>query len=231
MENGSSLSIKMWAEEDRPREKLLLKGKQALSDAELVAILIASGNENETAVELSKKILASVSNNLNELGKLDVEALKKFKGIGEAKALSIIAALELGRRRQASDALEKPVVNTPEKAYNLLLPYLADLPHESFVVLHLNPKQQCNAIQVLSSGGISGTVVDVRLLLKAAIEKLSSAIIIAHNHPSGNPLPSHPDIQITNQIRQLCTLLGIELNDHIIVGNNTFYSFKDNGKL
>jgi len=226
-----SLSIKAWAEEDRPREKLLLKGKSALSDAELLAIIISSGNEKETAVDLAKRILSSAGNNLNELGRLDIEALKKFKGIGEAKAISIVAALEIGRRRQASSPEEKPIVLSSRQAYNVLQAELADLPFEAFVILHLNRRKQLIGKQQVSIGGIAGTVVDKRIILKSAIEKLSSSIIIAHNHPSGNLNPSEQDIKITKELKQACALVDIILDDHLIIGNGNYYSFTDEGRL
>ncbi len=227
----TSFSIKAWAEEDRPREKLLLKGKAALSDAELIAIIIGSGNEKETAVDVAKRILSSVGNNLNELGRLDVEALKKFKGIGEAKAISIIAALEIGRRRQASSPEEKPVINSSKQAYNILQVELADLPFEAFFILHLNRRKLLIGKQQVSTGGVSGTVVDKRIILKSAIEKLSTSIIIAHNHPSGNVTPSEQDIKITRELKQACSLVEIVLDDHLIIGNGNYYSFSDEGKL
>jgi DNA repair protein RadC len=226
-----SLSIKAWAEEDRPREKLLLKGKSALSDAELLAIIISSGNEKETAVDLAKRILSSAGNNLNELGRLDIETLKKFKGIGEAKAISIVAALEIGRRRQASSPEEKPIVLSSRQAYNVLQAELADLPFEAFVILHLNRRKQLIGKQQVSIGGIAGTVVDKRIILKSAIEKLSSSIIIAHNHPSGNLNPSEQDIKITKELKQACALVDIILDDHLIIGNGNYYSFTDEGRL
>jgi DNA repair protein RadC len=226
-----SLSIKAWAEEDRPREKLLLKGKSALSDAELLAIIISSGNEKETAVDLAKRILSSAGNNLNELGRLDIEALKKFKGIGEAKAISIVAALEIGRRRQASSPEEKPIVLSSRQAYNVLQAELADLPFEAFVILHLNRRKQLIGKQQVSIGGIAGTVVDKRIILKSAIEKLSSSIIIAHNHPSGNLNPSEQDVKITKELKQACALVDIILDDHLIIGNGNYYSFTDEGRL
>lgn len=226
-----SLSIKAWAEEDRPREKLLLKGKSALSDAELIAIIISSGNDKESAVDLSKRILTAYGNNLNELGKADIEALKKFKGIGEAKAISIAAALELGRRRQAATPLAKPIITSSSKAFDVLQADLADLPFEAFVLLHLNRRKELIGKQTLSIGGVAGTVVDNRIILKAAIEKLSSSIIVAHNHPSGNLNPSQHDIKITDTLKKACDLIDIQLDDHIIVGNGDYYSFRDEGRL
>lgn len=233
MENStsSSLGIKSWAEADRPREKLLLKGKAALSDAELLAIILGSGNESETAVDVAKKLLHSVHNSLLELGKKDINALKKFKGIGDAKAISIIAAMELGRRRQAENALQKSVIQSSKAAYEILLPDLADLPHEVFMVLFLNRRNELISKVQMSSGGVSGTVVDTKMILKEAIQNLSSSIILAHNHPSGNITPSEQDKRITKQLKEACKLIDVNLNDHIIVGNQNYFSFLDNDLL
>lgn len=233
MENSTSsnLGIKSWAEADRPREKLLLKGKAALSDAELLAIILGSGNESETAVDVAKKLLHSVENSLVELGKKDINALKKFKGIGDAKAISIIATMELGRRRQAENALQKSMIQSSKAAYEVLLPHLADLHHEVFMVLFLNRRNELISKVQMSSGGVSGTVVDTKMILKEAIQKLSSSIILAHNHPSGNISPSEQDKKITKQLKEACKLIDVNLNDHIIVGNQNYFSFLDNGLL
>jgi DNA repair protein RadC len=225
------LNIKAWAEEDRPREKLLLKGKAALSNAELIAILIGSGNSKESAVDLSKRILDSVGNNLNELGKLSVNDLEKFKGIGEAKAISIIAAMELGRRRQSSEVAEKAPIKSSRDGYNFALQHLADLPYEAFLVMYTNRANKIIHHQILSQGGVSGTIVDIRLILKIAIEKLASGIFVAHNHPSGKLNPSPADEKITKQLHEAARLMDIILLDHIIVGDNDYYSFSDEGKL
>jgi DNA repair protein RadC len=230
-EERSPFGIKQWAEEDRPREKLMLKGKNALSDAELIAILISSGNDEESAVGLSRRILEGSQNNLLELAKLNVNDLKKFRGIGEAKALSIIAALELGRRRQRSSALEKPILTTTVQAYDYIQASLSDLGHEEFVVVYLNKAMKVLAHDTLSRGGIAGTVVDVRIVIKSALEKLASSIIVAHNHPSGNLKPSAMDIDMTKKLKAACAIMDIELRDHLIVGHNTYYSFLDNGML
>jgi DNA repair protein RadC len=230
-EERSNIGIKQWAEEDRPREKLLLKGRSALSDAELIAILISSGNDEESAVDLAKRILDSSHNNLLELSKLSVNDLKKFRGIGEAKALSIIAALELGKRRQRSSAMEKPVIRSSAQAYDYIQASLADLAHEEFVVLYLNKSLKVISHDTLSRGGISGTVADVKMILKAAIEKLASHIIVAHNHPSGNLKPSHQDIELTKKLQEACKLIDLSLNDHLIIGDNDYYSFADHGMM
>ncbi|HEY0262363.1 MAG TPA: DNA repair protein RadC [Chitinophagales bacterium] len=226
-----SLTIKSWAEEDRPREKLLAKGRHALSDSELIAILIGSGNNEETAVDLSKRILRAGNNNLNELGKLSVNDLKQFKGIGEAKAISIIAALELGRRRQSSEALEKPKLLSSKDSFHFAQQFLADLPHEKFLLICLNTRNQILHHEILSSGGVSGTVVDLRMVLKIAIEKLASGIIVAHNHPSGNVRPSLEDDKLTKQLKEAAKLMNILLQDHLIIGNGTYFSFADERKL
>ena len=231
MDSDKNLNIKAWAEEDRPREKLLLKGKSALSNAELIAILIGSGNSKESAVDLSKRILDSVGNNLNELGKLSVNDLEKFKGIGEAKAISIIAAMELGRRRQSSEVAEKAPIKSSRDGYNFALQHLADLPYEAFLVMYTNRANKIIHHQILSQGGVSGTIVDIRLILKIAIEKLASGIFVAHNHPSGKLNPSPADEKITKQLHEAARLMDIILLDHIIVGDNDYYSFSDEGKL
>jgi DNA repair protein RadC len=230
-EDKLNLGIKQWAEEDRPREKLLLKGRTALSDAELIAILISSGNDEESAVDLSKRILDASHNNLLELSKLSVNDLKKFRGIGEAKALSIIAALELGKRRQRSSAMEKPIILSSAKAFDYIQASLSDLAHEEFVVLYLNKALKVITHDTLSRGGISGTVADIKIILKSAIEKLATYIIVAHNHPSGNLKPSHQDIELTKKLQEGCKLVDIILNDHLIIGDNEYYSFADHGMM
>jgi DNA repair protein RadC len=225
------ISIKNLAEDDRPREKLLTKGKQALSDAELIAILITSGSRNETAVQLSLRILASYSNNLNELAKLSINDLKKFKGIGEAKAITIIAALELGRRRKEVDVQKQDVVKTSKDAYAHIAPKLSDLPHEEFWILLLNRNNKIIRTELVGRGGVSGTVADVRLILKSAVEHLASSIVLSHNHPSGNLQPSKEDINLTQKVKQAATLFDIQVIDHIIVGDANYYSFADEGLL
>jgi DNA repair protein RadC len=230
-EEKLNLGIKQWAEEDRPREKLLLKGRSALSDAELIAILISSGNDEESAVDLGRRILDASQNNLLELSKLTVNDLKKFRGIGEAKALTIIAALELGKRRQRSSALEKPTIRSSAQAYDYIQASLSDLAHEEFLVLFMNKAMKPISHEVLSRGGVSGTVTDIKIILKYAIEKLSPCILVAHNHPSGNLKPSHADITMTKQLKDSCKLMDIHLYDHIIIGHNAYYSFLDEGVL
>ncbi len=231
MENYSSLTIKDWAVEDRPREKLLKKGVQNLSDAEIIAILIGSGSRNESAVELSKKILKSANNNLNELGKLNISDLTKMKGIGEAKAITIIAALELGRRRKVSEIITKKKITQSNDIFELFQPILGDLPHEEFWILLLNRSNRIIEKVKISQGGVSGTVIDTKLILKQAIEKLASSIILCHNHPSGNRNPSNADDAITEKLRNGASLLDIQVLDHIIVADVNYFSYADEGKF
>ncbi len=231
-EPNENITIKSLAEEDRPREKLMLKGRSALTDAELIAILIGSGNTKETAVQLSQRILASVNHNLNELGKLTINDLTKFKGIGEAKAISIIAAAELGRRRKESDINQKTKIKSSNDAFQELLPDLSDLAHEEFWILLLNRANEVLAKINVSKGGTTGTVVDGKIIMKHAIEMpRCCGIVLAHNHPSGNLRPSEADIKITHKLREIAAFIDINLVDHIIVGENAYYSFADEGML
>ena len=224
---NQNLNIKAWAEADRPREKLALKGKSVLSDAELVAILIGSGNRNETAVELSKKILASINNDLNQLGKLSIADLIQFNGIGEAKAISIIAALELGRRRKTADVDKRSKVKSSRDAYNSISPLLSDLPHEEFWVIYLNRNNEILKQENISKGGVSGTIADSKIIFKRAIEALASAMILCHNHPSGNLNPSNADIQLTKKLKEAGSMLDIPVLDHLIIGEKDYFSFAD----
>ncbi|MFT4222769.1 RadC family protein [Dysgonomonas sp.] len=232
MENKTKLNIKDLAEEDRPREKMLLKGVGSLSDAELLGILIASGNKDETAVELAQRILHSVSNNLNTLGKLTIKDLiKNFKGIGEAKAITIIAALELGRRRKLSEAEVQPQITSSENVFQILHPVLADLKHEEVWALLLNRANKVMKKIQVSKGGITGTVVDIRMIMKEAIDSLASAIILCHNHPSGNANPSGDDNNITRKLKEAGQILDIKLLDHVIICDHSYYSYADKGHL
>ena len=224
-------TIKSWAEEDRPREKLMLKGKSSLSDAELIGILIGSGNADENAVELSQKILDSVAKNLTELGKSSVDDLQKFKGIGEAKAITIVAALELGRRRQFSDNTQRTQIKGARDAYEFILPDLIDLNHEQFWVIILNRAHHILHKICISTGGVSGTVVDAKMVFKPAIDKLASSIILVHNHPSGNLQPSQQDLDLTKKLKKAGEVLDVSVIDHIIVTNGSFYSFAEEGVL
>lgn len=226
-----NLNIKSWAEEDRPREKLSLKGKGALSDAELIAILIGSGNKEDTAVELSKKILASINNDLNQLGKLTINDLTQFNGIGEAKAISIIAALELGRRRKEAVSEKKPIINSSQKAYDSMSAILSDLPHEEFWAIYLNRRNELIKKVFISKGGVAGTVADTKIIFKHALELLASAIILFHNHPSGNLKPSEADIQLTKKLKETGNIMDVLVVDHIIVGEKNYFSFADEGTL
>jgi len=226
-----SFGIKSWAEDDRPREKLIGKGRQVLSDAELIAILIGSGNRDDTAVELSKKILASTGNNLNELGKLSISDLTKFKGIGEAKAISIVAALELGRRRRETETVKRDKITCSKDVFEIMKQIMLDLPHEEFWLLVLNRSNAVIKKELISRGGVAGTVVDTKIIFKTAIENLASSIIISHNHPSGNLKPSDADIKITKSIKDAGKIMDIPLFDHVIVTDSGYYSFNDEGML
>lgn len=230
MEENTPFSIKYWAEDDKPREKLMLKGKAALSDAELIAILIGSGNRNESAVDLSKRILASVEN-LNALGKMSLQQLTTFKGIGEAKAISIIAAMELGRRRRSEEAVELTKITSSKIAFEIMQPIIGELPHEEFWILYLNNSNKVIYKSQLSKGGITGTVVDIRLIFKVALEQNATGIILSHNHPSGVLIPSEADKQVTRDVKSAGNNLDIKVLDHIIVTEKSYYSFADNDLL
>jgi DNA repair protein RadC len=228
MEN---LTIKSWAEDDKPREKLMLKGKSALSDAELIAILIGSGSRNETAVDLSKRILSSVENNFNGLGKLSVDQLCKFKGIGEAKAIAIVAAMEVARRRRMEEVPELVVINTSKIVFNLMQPIIGELPYEEFWVLYVNNSNKLIYKTQISKGGITGTSVDKRIIFKIGFEQNAVGMILVHNHPSGKLQPSEADIAVTKDIQQAGKLLEIIVLDHIIITESSYYSFKDHTKI
>ena len=226
-----NMTIKMWAKEDRPREKMLIKGRAVLSDSELVALLIGSGNKRQSAVDLSKEILKSVDNNLGKLSKLTVKELMKFEGVGEAKAISVAAALELGRRKRAEGIKGECRITTSRDVYELMLGYFEDLPHEEFWVVLLNRGNIVLDKRSISRGGVSGTVADPKIIFKLAIEHLASAIILCHNHPSGNLCPSEADIQLTEQMVKSGNMLGIPVLDHLIVTDKGFYSFTDEGAI
>jgi DNA repair protein RadC len=222
-----SFPIKSWAEDDKPREKLMNKGKTALSDAELIAILIGSGSRNESAVQLSKKILASVDNNLNALGKLTIPQLITFKGIGEAKAITILAATELGRRRRAEETIELKKITSSKEVFHLMQPIIGELSHEEFWVLYLNNANKVIYKSQISKGGITGTVADTRIIFKIALEQNAVGLILTHNHPSGNLKPSDADISITKKLKTAARQLDFTILDHIIITENGHYSFKD----
>ncbi len=227
----NKLSIKAWAEDDRPREKLLYKGRSSLSDAELIAILIGSGNRELSAVELSKNILASAKFDLSELSKFGTNELMRFKGIGEAKAISIVAALELGRRRKDTTSIEKAKITSSRAAFNVIYPKLADLPHEEFWVILLNRGNKVLRLENISRGGVSGTVADAKLIFKAALDRLACSVILAHNHPSGNLKPSDADVHLTQKLVKAGKTLDIAILDHLIIGDNSYYSFADEGQM
>lgn len=230
MQKNRPPSIKNWAEDDKPREKLKLKGKDALSNAELIAILIGSGNQTENAVALSKRILASVDN-LNALGKLSTEQLIAFNGIGEAKAITIIAAMELGRRRRTEEALPLKKITSSKFVFEIMQPIIGELSHEEFWILYLNNSNKVVYKYQLSKGGLTGTIVDIRLVFKVAIEQSATGIILVHNHPSGTLYPSEADRQITKKLKTAGENLDIRVLDHLIITENSYYSFGDDGIL
>ncbi len=230
-EDNTSFSIKNWKEEDRPREKLTLKGTQALSDAELIAILIGSGNRNESAVELAKKILHFYKNDLNRLARTSILELQKFKGIGQAKAIAILTALELGKRQRLAKALTIPKITCSKDAFEILNPIIGDLAHEEFWVLYLNNSNKVVHKTMISKGGLTGTLVDLRVLFKKGLELLATAIVIAHNHPSGKLNPSNADKQITLKIKSAADTLDIKILDHLIITQKAYFSFADEGIL
>ncbi|MDO8317107.1 MAG: DNA repair protein RadC [Flavobacterium sp.] len=229
MSENSFFPITNWSEDDKPREKLMLKGKSVLSDAELIAILIGSGSRSESAVDLSKRILASVDNNLNALGKLSLSQLMQFKGIGEAKAISIIAALELGRRRRGEDALELKKITSSKIIFEIMQPIIGELPHEEFWIIYMNNSNKVISKSQLSKGGITGTLVDVRIVFKTALEMGATALILCHNHPSGTLIPSDADKQITRKLKLAGDSLEIKVLDHLIVTETSYFSFADEG--
>ena len=230
MEN-THFGIKFWAEDDRPREKLLLKGKDALSDAELIAILIGSGSRNESAVNLSKRILLSVDNNLNTLGKSNLNQLMSFKGIGEAKAIAIVAAMELGRSSRLEEAKVLVKVTYSKIVFNHMQPIIGELPHEEFWVLCLNNSNKITYKFQLSKGGITGTIVDLRLIFKILFEQNATAFILVHNHPSGSLFPSEADKNLTRKVKTAAQQLDFALLDHLIITEQAYFSFADEGIL
>ena len=232
MENTlSSLSIKHWAEDERPREKLLIKGAQSLTDSELLAILISTGTKDKSALELAREVLSAGKNNLSELGKISIHDLKKIKGIGSAKAVTIAACLELGRRRQSTLALEKTVIRRSSDIADFLLSQLKDLDHEVFAVVFLNRANKINHFKIISRGGITGTVADPRIILKIALEFGAVSMVLSHNHPSGNLKPSLADQDLTHKIKEASKYFDIKVMDHIIVSDEGYFSFADEGIL
>jgi len=229
--NKPSTSIKNWSVDDRPREKLLGKGAATLSNSELIAILINKGSRDKSAVDLAKEILKLGSDNLNELGKLTLKDLQCVKGIGEAKAITIAAALELGRRRQVAATLDKPIVQSSKDIAQYLKAMLKDLTYEVFAVLFLNRANKINHFEIISRGGITGTVADPRIILKKALEEEATSIVLSHNHPSGSLKPSRADEELTKKIREAARYFDIKVIDHIIVSEEGYYSFADDGLM
>lgn len=232
MKEHKNTSIKNWDnEEDRPREKLSLRGKQSLSNAELIAILLNSGNKDESAIELAQRILNSADNNLITLSRLSISELKRFKGVGEAKAVSIAAAMELGRRRREAEVKQRKNITSPKDVFEIFQPNLADCPFEEFWIMLLNRANRIIGKFQISQGGVSGTIADPKRIFQLALENLASSIILCHNHPSGNIQPSKEDIKLTDKIFEGAKILDIKLLDHIIVGDEEYYSFADNRQL
>lgn len=227
----NKLVIREWAESDRPREKLLEQGRRALTDAELLAILIGSGSREETAVELCRRLLSGVANSLDKLSKMEVSDLRQYKGIGEAKAITIIAALELGRRRKESDQESQLILNSSKRVFEYFKEYLQDLPHEEFWVLYLNTACKVLDKQLIGRGGNDFTPVDVRIILRYALQNKANSIILIHNHPSGTLHPSHADKQITKKICDASHVMDIRVNDHVIFTDNNYFSFRDEGLM
>ncbi len=228
---GEFTPVKAWAEDDRPREKLIHKGKSALSDAELLAILMNTGTRNETVVDLAKRILGSVNHDLVALSRMSIKDLMQFKGVGEAKAVTLAAALELGRRRRESEAAQKVKINSSRDAFEYLAPALSDLNHEEFWILLLNRANKVIGKQRIGVGGFTGTVADPRLIFKTALESSAVAIILGHNHPSGNLKPSPEDLALTKKLSEAGKFLDIHILDHLIIGETGYYSFADEGRL
>lgn len=225
------LAIRQWAEEDRPREKLLLKGKSSLSDAELIGILLGSGTTTVSAVDLAKQILAASDNDLHNLAKKSIKDLMKFKGIGEAKAIAIVSALELGRRRRDAEPQKKPKIKSSHQAYDYMNSELADLPHEEFWVILLKRNNEVIGKERVGIGGLSGTIADPKIIFKKALEALAGGIILVHNHPSGNKQPSESDILLTRKLKSAGELLEIPIHDHIIFTDRDYFSFADESIL
>lgn len=224
-----SNSIKTWSEDERPREKVLLKGVASLSDAELLAILISSGTKEKSALDLARDILSQADNNLHELGRLGVMELQQTKGIGEARAITIAAALELGRRRQMGEALQRTAITQSRDAAEIAIPLMRDLAHEVFCIFYLNQSNKILRYEIISSGGLTGTVADIRIMLKNALLQNANKLIIAHNHPSGNLQPSHQDKELTKKLKEAATYMDIQLLDHLIIAGTNYLSMADEG--
>ncbi len=226
-----SIPIKQWAEDDRPREKLLRQGRRSLSDAELIAILIGSGSRNETAVELSRRLLKESDNDLNRLAKLTIPELCKFRGIGEAKAISIVAALELGRRRKETSGEERPIIHSSKDVFALMQQFYADLNHEEFWIVLLNNANRVISKQLVSRGGMGSTVVDVKIVFQLVLQHGATSLVLTHNHPSGSSKPSNEDLQLTRRIAQAGAMLDVRVLDHVIFTDQGYHSFADAGQL
>jgi len=224
-----SNSIKTWSEDERPREKMHLKGAAALSDAELLAILISSGTKEKSALDLAREVLGLAQNNLHELGRLGVLELQKTKGIGEARAITIAAALEIGRRRQMGEALQRTAITQSGDAAEIAIPLMRDLSHEVFCVFYLNQSNKILRYEIISSGGLTGTVADIRIMLKNALLQNANKLIIAHNHPSGNLQPSHADKELTRKLKEAAEYMDIKLLDHLIIAGTNYLSMADEG--
>jgi DNA repair protein RadC len=231
MESYKSVTIKNWAVEDRPREKMLLKGIQSLSNAELIAVMIRSGSRDQSAVDLARQVLYTAGNDLDKLGRYDVHELKKIKGIGEAKAVTILAALELGRRRMSSSADDGGRITCSSDIFNLMYPLVGDIAYEEFWIIMLSRSNKPVEKKKISQGGISGTVTDIRIIMKSAIDNLSCSLVLCHNHPSGNIKPSEADISITRKIKESAGMMDITLLDHVIIAGRNYFSFADEGMI
>lgn len=231
MSETKKMNLKSWSEEDRPREKMMIKGREALSNSELLAILLGSGNTEQTAVGLAKSVLQSVNGDLNELGRNSLGDFMKFKGIGEAKSITIAAALELGRRRQLASPKASPLITDSQAAYNVIAPIIEDSQIEQFWVLLLSTSCRLLKKVKIGSGGVSSVIADPRLIFKAAIENLATHVILIHNHPSGNLQPSKQDINLTNKLVEGAKYLDIRVQDHLIIGHGDYYSFNDEGRM
>lgn len=225
------ITVKDWSEDDQPREKLILKGKSSLSNAELLAILLRTGTASDNVLELSRKVLQMANDNLVELGKLTLNDFIKIKGMGKVKAITLIAALELGRRRRESETLERKSISSSKDIFELMCPKIGDLPHEEFWLITLNRAHKVIQMNRIGSGGISATVADLRIILKYAIEQQASSIVICHNHPSGQLKASKSDIDITQKVKQAGTIMDIELIDHVIICDSDYYSFAEHGLI
>ncbi|HSV87266.1 MAG TPA: DNA repair protein RadC [Bacteroidales bacterium] len=230
-EEDQKKSIKEWAEQDRPREKLFLKGPGALSESELLAIIMGSGSRSESAVDLAMRILASVSNNVAELSRLSISDLTKFKGVGPAKAITIVAAIELGKRRQQSEILQRKTITSSRDVFEIMQPLLGYLTYEEFWIITLNRSNKVKRTICISEGGIEGTVADPKKIFKLAIDDNASSVILCHNHPSGALIPSENDKNITRKCKEAGTFLDLKVIDHLIIANNEYFSFADNGVL